>query len=245
MHRDHRKIPRAARGLDGPGPTRIQRHAGICSKRPATHTCSIGRSTTNRSGCKPAPDRLLSRLLDGIERCRRAGASRSHRPPIRRDDRRPVRGAAGAVAHRGVRVLERRPMPPLGHFLLIRFEWLPAGTDGRGESRGGKDRRSATRLIPPFRMIRRPSRRTCSRGTLRAWSYTSPRRYRFETRYRVGYKRMTIQCHRALILGCGAKECHSVMVPGGDAPFLDIMTVQDLRLEIRRDAPQQPRFPRS
>jgi hypothetical protein len=25
------------------------------------------------------------------------------------------------------------------------------------------------------------------------------------------------------------------MVPGGDAPFLDIMTVQDLRLEIRRD----------
>jgi hypothetical protein len=25
------------------------------------------------------------------------------------------------------------------------------------------------------------------------------------------------------------------MVPGGDAPFLDIVTVQDLRLEIRRD----------
>ena len=62
---------------------------------------------------------------------------------------------------------------------------------------------------------------------------------------RAGYKRMIIQCHRALILGRGAKECHSVMVPGGDAPFLDIMTVQDLRLEIRRDAPQQPRFPRS
>jgi hypothetical protein len=46
---------------------------------------------------------------------------------------------------------------------------------------------------------------------------------------------MTIQCHRALILGRGAKECHSVTVPGGDAPFLDIVTVQDLRLEIRRD----------
>ena len=30
-------------------------------------------------------------------------------------------------------------------------------------------------------------------------------------------------------------KCHSVMVPGGDAPFLDMMTVQDLRLEIRRD----------
>ena len=51
----------------------------------------------------------------------------------------------------------------------------------------------------------------------------------------MGYKRMTIQCHRALILGRGAKECHSVMVPGGDAPFLDIMTVQDLRLEVGRD----------
>jgi hypothetical protein len=45
-----------------------------------------------------------------------------------------------------------------------------AGTEGRGEGRGGKDRRSATRLIRLFRMIRRPSRRTCSRGTLRAWS---------------------------------------------------------------------------
>ena len=168
MHRDHRKIPRAARGLDGPGPTRIQRHAGICSKRPATHTCSIGRSTTNRSGCKPAPDRLLSRLLDGIERCRRAGASRSHRPPIRRDDRRPVRGAAGAVAHRGVRVLERRPMPPLGHFLLIRFEWLPAGTDGRGGKPGRKRSTVSNALdtalpndpasFAPYLLARDPSR---------------------------------------------------------------------------------------
>jgi hypothetical protein len=30
------------------------------------------------------------------------------------------------------------------------------------------------------------------------------------------------------------------MVPGGDAPFLDMMTVQDLRLEISEMAPQQP-----
>src|SRR5947209_4487162 len=37
-------------------------------------------------------------LSDGIERCRRAGAPRSHRPSIRRDDHRPVRGAAGAIA---------------------------------------------------------------------------------------------------------------------------------------------------
>jgi hypothetical protein len=37
---------------------------------------------------------------------------------------------------------QRRPMPPLGHFLLIRFEWLPAGTDGRGREGAEKiDRR--------------------------------------------------------------------------------------------------------
>jgi hypothetical protein len=82
-------------------------------------------------------------------------------------------------------------------------------------------------------MIRRPSRRTCrtepfARGR-------TPRLGGIPFENRAGYKRMIIQCHRALILGRGAKECHSVMVPGGDAPFLDIMTVQDLRLEIRRD----------
>jgi len=33
-----------------------------------------------------------------------------------------------------MRVLERRPMPPLGHFSLIRVEWLPEGTDGRGRA---------------------------------------------------------------------------------------------------------------
>jgi len=33
-----------------------------------------------------------------------------------------------AERHGGVRVVERRPMPPLGHFSLIRFARLPAGT---------------------------------------------------------------------------------------------------------------------
>jgi phosphatidylethanolamine/phosphatidyl-N-methylethanolamine N-methyltransferase len=32
-----------------------------------------------------------------------------------------------AARHGGVRVIERRPMPPLGHFSLIRFERLAAG----------------------------------------------------------------------------------------------------------------------
>jgi phosphatidylethanolamine/phosphatidyl-N-methylethanolamine N-methyltransferase len=43
--------------------------------------------------------------------------------------------AQWAERHGGVRVLERRPMPPFGHFSLIRFERLPAGADGRGRAR--------------------------------------------------------------------------------------------------------------
>jgi phosphatidylethanolamine/phosphatidyl-N-methylethanolamine N-methyltransferase len=35
--------------------------------------------------------------------------------------------AAWAERHAGVRVIERTPMPPLGHFSLIRFERLPDG----------------------------------------------------------------------------------------------------------------------
>jgi phosphatidylethanolamine/phosphatidyl-N-methylethanolamine N-methyltransferase len=42
-----------------------------------------------------------------------------------------------AERHGGVRLLERRPMPPLGHFSLIRFERLAAGPNGRG--RAGAD----------------------------------------------------------------------------------------------------------
>ena len=33
-----------------------------------------------------------------------------------------------AAGHGGVRVIEHRPMPPLGHFSLIRFQRLEAGS---------------------------------------------------------------------------------------------------------------------
>jgi hypothetical protein len=39
-----------------------------------------------------------------------------------------------------VRLLERRPMPPLGHFSLIRFERLAAGANGRGRAAAGSAR---------------------------------------------------------------------------------------------------------
>ena len=39
--------------------------------------------------------------------------------------------------HGGVRLIERRPMPPLGHFSLIRFERLAKGGDGRGQMGAG------------------------------------------------------------------------------------------------------------
>src|SRR5262245_2345461 len=45
--------------------------------------------------------------------------------------------ARWAERHGGVRLLERRAMPPLGHFSLIRFGRLSAGADGRG--RAGAD----------------------------------------------------------------------------------------------------------
>ncbi len=38
--------------------------------------------------------------------------------------------ARWAERHGGVRVVERRPMPPLGHFSLIRFERTAAGAAG-------------------------------------------------------------------------------------------------------------------
>jgi phosphatidylethanolamine/phosphatidyl-N-methylethanolamine N-methyltransferase len=40
--------------------------------------------------------------------------------------------AQWAEHHGGVRVVERRPMPPLGHFSLIRFERLAPRTNGKG-----------------------------------------------------------------------------------------------------------------
>src|SRR5262249_48079410 len=51
--------------------------------------------------------------------------------------------ARWAERHGGVRLLgrrpDRRPVPPLGHFSLIRFERLAAGANGRG--RAGADGR--------------------------------------------------------------------------------------------------------
>jgi phosphatidylethanolamine/phosphatidyl-N-methylethanolamine N-methyltransferase len=46
--------------------------------------------------------------------------------------------AQWAERHGGVRLIERRPMPPLGHFSLIRFARLPAGSDGRRGADGGQ-----------------------------------------------------------------------------------------------------------
>jgi phosphatidylethanolamine/phosphatidyl-N-methylethanolamine N-methyltransferase len=45
--------------------------------------------------------------------------------------------AQWAEHHGGVRVLERRPMPPLGHFSLIRFGRRPARMDGQGRPADG------------------------------------------------------------------------------------------------------------
>jgi phosphatidylethanolamine/phosphatidyl-N-methylethanolamine N-methyltransferase len=46
-----------------------------------------------------------------------------------------------ADRHCGVRVVERRPMPPLGHFSLIRFERVAAGATN-GQGRVGVDGRA-------------------------------------------------------------------------------------------------------
>ena len=47
-----------------------------------------------------------------------------------------VAEAQWAERHRGVRVLERRPMAPLRHFSLVRFEQLSEGADGQGGGDG-------------------------------------------------------------------------------------------------------------
>src|SRR5947208_2485809 len=66
--------------------------------------------------------------------------------------------AQWAERHGGVRLVERRPMPPLGHFSLIRFERLSARADGKGRGadrgRGGWGSLRATAtprsLVPPI-----------------------------------------------------------------------------------------------
>jgi len=42
--------------------------------------------------------------------------------------------AQWAERHGGVRLVERRPMPPLGHFSLIRFQRVVAGANGKGNA---------------------------------------------------------------------------------------------------------------
>ena len=48
--------------------------------------------------------------------------------------------ARWAECHGGMRVLERRPMPPFGHFSLIRFERLAPGASGRDAAAGDGQR---------------------------------------------------------------------------------------------------------
>ena len=64
--KDSRNAPRSSKNTSSCGPgvgwARARSNPPsrrICSKRPATRTCSIGRSTTSRSGCKRAPDRCF------------------------------------------------------------------------------------------------------------------------------------------------------------------------------------------
>jgi phosphatidylethanolamine/phosphatidyl-N-methylethanolamine N-methyltransferase len=76
----------------------------------------------NHLGAEAGPRRVFERSFAPV--ARRLG----WRPEFRWQ-----RLARWAEHHGGVRVLERRPMPPLGHFSLIRFERVAAGrkVDGR------------------------------------------------------------------------------------------------------------------
>jgi len=73
---------------------------------------------------KPGGEIVLVNHL-GAESGPRAAAERAFAPLARRLGWRPEFGwerlARWAARHGGVRVVERRPMPPLGHFSLIRF----------------------------------------------------------------------------------------------------------------------------
>ena len=73
---------------------------------------------------KPGGEIILVNHL-GAERGPRAIFESSFAPLARRLGWRPEfrweRLAKWAMRHNGVRVIERRPMPPLGHFSLIRF----------------------------------------------------------------------------------------------------------------------------
>jgi len=89
---------------------------------------------------KPGGEIILINHL-GAEAGPRRVFEQSFAPVARRLGWRPEfrwqRLAQWAERHGAVRLLERRPMPPLGHFSLIRFERLRARGDGRG--RAGAD----------------------------------------------------------------------------------------------------------
>jgi phosphatidylethanolamine/phosphatidyl-N-methylethanolamine N-methyltransferase len=78
---------------------------------------------------RPGGEIILVNHL-GAERGLRRDFERSFAPVARRLGWQPdfgwMRLEQWAKRHGGVRVLERRRMPPLGHFSLIRFERLPA-----------------------------------------------------------------------------------------------------------------------
>jgi phosphatidylethanolamine/phosphatidyl-N-methylethanolamine N-methyltransferase len=82
----------------------------------------------NHLGAEAGPRRLFEQSFAPV--ARRLG----WRPEFRWQ-----RLARWAERHGGVRLLERRAMPPLGHFSLIRFERLAAGGNGRGRAGAKRD----------------------------------------------------------------------------------------------------------
>ena len=80
----------------------------------------------NHLGAEAGPRRLFEQSFAPL--ARRLG----WRPEFRWQ-----RLAQWVERHGGVRLIERRPMPPLGHFSLIRFERLSAGADGKGRGADG------------------------------------------------------------------------------------------------------------
>src|SRR5437763_14359081 len=85
----------------------------------------------NHLGAEAGPRRLFEQSFAPL--ARRLG----WRPEFRWQ-----RLAQWAERHGGVRLIERRPMPPLGHFSLIRFERLPTGGDARSAGADGGGRRA-------------------------------------------------------------------------------------------------------
>src|SRR5262249_403891 len=87
---------------------------------------------------RPGGEIILVNHL-GAEKGPRRAFERGFAPVARRLGWRPEfrwgRLAQWAERHGGVRLLERRPMPPLGHFSLMRCGRIATGANGRG--RGG------------------------------------------------------------------------------------------------------------